>query len=428
MLIQADARFLPLRDQIVDCCVTSPPYFGLRDYGHIKQIGLESTPEAYIATLVKVFQGVWRVLKDNGTLWLNLADSYNGSGKARGNGGNGPSSTKQVTNRGAYFEHDGPVDFDGFKPKDLLGMPWRVAFALQADGWYLRSDIIWAKPNTMPESVTDRPTKAHEYVFLLTKQKRYYYDAAAIQEPVSAPEMTRRTSVNGMGNGELGNAARFGTPDVNGRNKRSVWTVNTEPYAGAHFATMPEALIEPCILAGCPLGGKHCDCNDVIETPLGDGPLDDPSIVTGRAGFNRPRRPNEGTRPITRREQRNYAEQMRVSPFRDQMAMAAGEAFAHYIRTDTSGARPVSPLLLMDWLGRGWLHEPAPCRCPIEPPGIVLDPFIGSGTVGAVAERLGRRWIGVDLAYHDLAKERTAQRGIRWTYDDSPVTAEVSDG
>jgi DNA modification methylase len=187
---------------------------------------------------------------------------------------------------------------DGYKQKDLLGIPWRVAFALQADGWYLRSDIIWHKPNPMPESVTDRPTKSHEYVFLLAKQERYYYDAAAIME----------VGAGRLDFGDMNISARLdsGAPWQNGekttvgRNKRTVWTIATEPYEGAHFATMPEALIEPCILAGCPVGG------------------------------------------------------------------------------------------------------------------LVLDPFLGSGTVGAVAERLGRRWVGCDLVYHDLAKERTAQRGLRW--------------
>lgn len=199
-----------------------------------------------------------------------------------------------------------------------------------------------------------------------------------------------------------------------GRNKRTVWTVPTMPYAGAHFATMPEKLVKPCILAGCPPAGKRCDCDEIIDTPLGDGASNDPTIQTGRAGFNRPRRPNEGVRQITRREQRDYAEQMRVSPFREQMAMAAGEAFAHYIRTDKSGAWTLPPDLLREWLAAGWLREAAPCRHPIEPPGLVLDPFVGSGTVVSVAERLGRRGVGVDLSYQDLAKKRTAQRGLRF--------------
>jgi DNA modification methylase len=254
MIIRVDARRLPLRDACVDCVVTSPPYFGLRDYGHAGQIGLESTPDAFMAAFVGVFREVRRVLKGSGSLWLNLGDSY----AQRGIGGKRP---------------------DGFKAKDLLGIPWMVAFALRADGWYLRSDIIWAKPNPMPESVTDRPTKAHEYLFLLTKRERYFYDAAAIAEPVSAAMLDqidqgydrlglKDYEAAGVQNPSsvkariIANArTRVGGFTVEGitRNRRTVWTVNTMPYAGAHFATMPEKLVEPCILAGCPLGGLVLD-------------------------------------------------------------------------------------------------------------------------------------------------------------------------
>jgi site-specific DNA-methyltransferase (adenine-specific) len=240
---------------------------------------LERTPDAYVASLVAVFAEVRRVLRDDGTVWLNLGDSYNG--------------------------------------KDLTGIPWRVALALQADGWFLRSDVIWSKPNAMPESVTDRPTKAHEHVFLLAKSESYYYDADAIREPHTHPDADLNTgnwaaSVRDTGAAFALPAARAANRAVAmsrprdyighalGRNKRSVWTVATMPYAGAHFATMPEALVEPCILAGCPVGGLVC------------------------------------------------------------------------------------------------------------------DPFVGSGTVGAVAERLGRRWVGTDLSYQPLATARTAQRGLRW--------------
>lgn len=292
MILRADARHIPLRDGSVQCVVTSPPYWGLRDYAAPGQLGIEHTPDAYVSELVAVFREVYRVLSDDGTAWLNLGDSYSA--------------------------------------KELAGIPWRVAFALQADRWYLRSDIIWAKPNPMPESVTDRPTKSHEYVFLLTKSERYHYDADAIRQPYAEstlreaatgytgtarkeyaaagaqdPSETKRRiqeSVRrrtGMVDGYAGNEQ----PTGKGANKRSVWTVPTKPFADAHFATMPEALVEPCILAGCPLGG------------------------------------------------------------------------------------------------------------------IVFDPFLGSGTVGAVAERLGRRWVGGDLNadYHLLAKRRTAQRGFDWT-------------
>ncbi len=314
MLIQADARHIPLADGCVQCVVTSPPYFGLRDYGTANQIGLEPTPDAFVAALVGVFREVWRVLKDDGTVWLNLGDSYAAGKAGRTDYGTGdPTSTLGPSRNGLPGNtRPGPVILrsapEGLKPKDLVGIPWRVAFALQADGWYLRSDVIWHKPNPMPESVTDRPTKAHEYLFLLTKSERYFYDAAAIKEPVTADMARRAEAGHTRGQGKV-DASRNDATTVRpaliegaDRNKRSVWTVPTMPYAGAHFATMPEKLVEPCILAGSRLGDR------------------------------------------------------------------------------------------------------------------VLDPFMGSGTVGAVAERLGRRWVGLDLnlAYHQLAKKRTAQRGLKF--------------
>ena len=220
----------------VDCCVTSPPYFGLRDYGNDEQIGLEETPEAFVESLVNVFREVKRVLADDGTLWLNLGDSYASSGgksqpQSDNNGGlvNNKSITRGKTgSSSSYGGFERPNTLGkGLKPKDLIGIPWRVAFALQADGWYLRQDIIWSKPNPMPESVTDRCTKAHEYIFLLSKKPKYYYDAEAIAEETC--------------------------------NKRSVWSVSTKPYSGAHFATFPPDLIKPCIMAGCPTGGTVLD-------------------------------------------------------------------------------------------------------------------------------------------------------------------------
>lgn len=310
-LLRADARALPLVDGCVDCCVTSPPYFGLRDYGSAGQIGLEPTPDEYVAQLVQVFREVRRVLKEDGTLWLNLGDSYTSmlrSGREESPGVGATQAMRPVrtavkwgSGGGTNFHWSIPAFGAELKQKDLMGIPWRVAFALQADGWYLRSDIIWHKPNPMPESVTDRPTKAHEYLFLLTKSQRYYYDAKAISE-ISATEWTidsakRRQRVLATGgaiSGGTGELVSAGTS----RNRRSVWTVPTMPFSGAHFATMPEKLVEPCILAGSRMGG------------------------------------------------------------------------------------------------------------------LVLDPFIGSGTVGVVAARLGRRWVGTDLAYHDISKARTRQRGL----------------
>ena len=245
----------------VHTCVTSPPYFGLRDYGHDGQIGLESTPDGYVAKLVAVFREVRRVLRDDGTLWLNLGDSYNahpGQRKTTDKAG-----AKQKTNAGSPGAPSRHVY--ELKPKDLIGIPWRVAFALQADGWYLRQDIIWHKPNPMPESVRDRCTKAHEYIFLLSKSPRYYFDAEAIKEPATnkPPGNTRATKGGrALAAGDekhrtAGNLHLIGA--VEKRNRRSVWTVTTKPYKGAHFATFPPDLIEPCILAGAPEGGVVLD-------------------------------------------------------------------------------------------------------------------------------------------------------------------------
>ncbi len=436
--IWGDARYIPLVSESVQCVVTSPPYWDLRDYGtarwvggdpeceHVgsvmrtapagtekqasnkgsvsvsvssgnclcgaeridQQIGLETTPAEYVASIVQVFSEVRRVLKDDGTVWLNLGDCYaTGAGKVGEHPGGGAQGARWrgdvdrirddkrgyrgdrlVNTNSGNIERPktralrdgthagknialaamGPMSqpnrmpIDGLKPKDLVGIPWRVAFALQAAGWYLRSDVIWSKPNPMPESVTDRPTKSHEYVFLLTKSREYYYDAEAISEPVSGAmyqqmadgyfgQATKEYEQTGAQNpssvkeriiaGAIkrsGNKARRSNPgrpendprNQQGsvpwegltRNKRTVWTIRPVPYAEAHFATMPEALVEPCILAGAPVGG------------------------------------------------------------------------------------------------------------------LVLDPFFGSGTVGAVAERLGRRWVGLDLnpSYHRLAARRTSQRGLRF--------------
>lgn len=237
----------------VQTCVTSPPYFGLRDYGHPEQIGLEQTPEEYIAAMVEVFRCVRDVLADDGTLWLNIGDSYAGGGGGNYSAGTRNNSGQNITNvrnRPAWLSQA------GLKPKDLIGIPWMLAFALRADGWYLRQDIIWHKPNPMPESVRDRCTKAHEYVFLLSKSERYYFDGEAIMEPVAASTVERLSQptlqqqegscrVPGKTNGNMKAVGR-----TDKRNRRSVWTVATQPYKGAHFATFPPALIEPCILAG----------------------------------------------------------------------------------------------------------------------------------------------------------------------------------
>lgn len=251
-------RTLP--DQSVHTCITSPPYFGLRDYGVDGQIGLESSPREFIESLVAVFREVRRVLRDDGTLWVNMGDSYSNGGRTW------RAPDKKSEGRAMETRPD-----DGLKPKDLLGMPWRLAFALQDDGWYLRQDIVWAKPNPMPESVRDRCTKAHEYLFLLSKSPRYYFDQDAIREPARAqatPESaSRRNSFareTKYADAEHGQTAqhRAGRDDVDydeTRNKRSVWTVATASFKGAHFATFPPDLIRPCVLAGSPRGGMVLD-------------------------------------------------------------------------------------------------------------------------------------------------------------------------
>lgn len=241
-------------------CVTSPPYFGLRDYGHDGQIGLEETPEEYIKAMVEVFRCVWDVLEDDGTLWLNIGDSYSGSGKGRNADGSHQEGGKQGTNRGTIEGSLIKSNAPNCKPKDLIGIPWMLAFALRADGWYLRQDIIWHKPNPMPESVQDRCTKAHEYIFLLSKQQKYYYDIESIKDPVKQDWGTRDRTDGKYHNEGSGLTPHSGLEkSYEMANKRSVWSVNTKPYKGAHFAVFPQELIEPCIMAGAPKDGIVLD-------------------------------------------------------------------------------------------------------------------------------------------------------------------------
>ncbi len=399
-------------DRSVHCCVTSPPYFGLRDYGKEGQIGLEETPDAYVAKMVEVFREVRRVLRDDGTLWLNLGDSYARAGGwsdnsgldglPRGESGRAMSNMTGGAGASQKLPH-------GLKSKDLIGIPWRVAFALQSDGWYLRQDIIWHKPNPMPESVKDRCTKAHEYIFLLSKSERYYFDNDAMQEPALS-ELQPRKRPNGLSveDGKKTGAYRPNCGVSETRNRRSVWTVATRPYKGAHFATFPPDLIRPCILAGCHPKGKRCDCDEIIASPTGSGPSEDPSMQTGRAGMNRPRRDGEGTRPITRREQRHEAMEMKASPHRSEMERECGPAFAHYIRTYRSGARPLPHDIREKYMLAGWITPAPPCTHPIEDAGTVLDPFGGSGTTAQVAIEEGRSAILLELneAYIELARKR----------------------
>jgi DNA modification methylase len=306
-------RLAELPDDSVQCCVTSPPYWGLRDYGHAGQIGLEATPAAFVEEMVAVFHQVRRVLADDGVLWLNLGDCYaTGAGKvgdhpgggdqgarwkgdaAGGHRGSRGGSPKQPHTGAAVGPLTQPnrLPLPGLKPKDLVGIPWRVAFALQADGWYLRSDVIWSKPNPMPESIKDRPTKAHEYVFLLSKSERYFYDADAIRQPYAestlrefqdgyegqatkpydgtgaqnASDVKRRIVDKQRGHGrrhagfnDRWDAMPKDEQQMHGSNARSVWTIATQPYPEAHFATFPEALPEKCIKAGSRIGDTVLD-------------------------------------------------------------------------------------------------------------------------------------------------------------------------
>jgi DNA modification methylase len=269
-----------LPTESVQTVVTSPPYWGLRDYGHDGQIGLEQTPEAYVAQMVEVFDAVWRVLANDGTVWLNLGDSY--VGYKGDNYLTNKEASKLQSNTTVPSAHMvGTPQTSGLKSKDLVGIPWRVAFALQDAGWYLRQDIIWQKPNPMPESVTDRCTKAHEYLFLLSKQPRYYFDNNAIKERAVADvgEAQIRFGGNKYGDSDdpkhatkSGNA--YGPSGT--RNKRDVWTIASKPFKGAHFAVMPEALAEPCVLAGSKPG-------DLVLDPFaGSGTVGLVSLRNGR--------------------------------------------------------------------------------------------------------------------------------------------------
>jgi DNA modification methylase len=251
-----------LPDESVHCVVTSPPYWGLRDYAVEGQLGLEPTPDQYIHNMVAVFREVRRVLRRDGTCWLNIGDSYTSTAWGGSVHGTGGATEKQATNIGSFHESRART---GLKPKDLCGIPWRLAFALQQDGWYLRAEIIWAKPNPMPESVTDRPTKAHEQVFLLTRSPRYFYDAGAVREPPAESVIARSAykvggvkrdaSRNDHDQGERCSFSDF----LAGRNLRSVWEIPTEPFPQAHFATYPQALVERCVKAGCPEDGTVLD-------------------------------------------------------------------------------------------------------------------------------------------------------------------------
>jgi DNA modification methylase len=376
----------------VHCVITSPPYWGLRDYGTEGQLGLEPTPEQYVENMVAVFREVKRVLRNDGTLWLNLGDSYATPKQGSTQG----TSTSGLNNARQWREDRNPVmgvSIDkklppGLKPKDLVGIPWRVAFALQADGWYLRSDIIWSKPNPMPESVTDRPTKSHEYLFLLTKSERYYFDQEAVREANAEPksnggwqsaarngrsvEYDQRYARNKTVGAAGGSKMVHGGHDLNaGRNIRSVWTVATQPYPGAHFATFPPKLIEPCIKAGTSERGVCPECGAPWRRVVGDRP---------------------------------YPKDL------------ANAAKAHGgIGNNLGGQRhqgwlDANPRQMLGW-------QPS-CAHDAEPiPATLLDPFAGSGTVGTVAQSLSRRAVLIDLNpdYIEQQLKRNAQTPLGLT-------------
>jgi DNA modification methylase len=380
-LLKGDCReLLPrLPAASVHCVVTSPPYWGLRDYGVAGQLGLEPTPEAYVATMVGVFHEVRRVLRDDGTLWLNMGDSYATGGTTAVNNGDhdggiwrAPNAADGFRNSGKYQGQPRANTVGGsIKPKDLVGMPWRLAFALQADGWFLRSDIIWAKPNPMPESVTDRPTKAHEYVFLLSKSARYFYDADAVREPFAGVPYKGRDN-GAILNGDRADRGRTIGMTTAARNLRSVWTLATEPTPEAHFATFPTALASRCIQAGSSERGCCAACGAPWVRVVERG--HDTFSPKSDSDFY-----GDGRDPGVHRKLGSVY-QKRLD--------------AHPPRTT------------------GWQPSCA-CEAPVVP-CIVLDPFAGTGTVGAVAEQLGRHSILIELssAYVRLADRRTAQLGL----------------
>ena len=375
--LTGDSRMMleTLDDKSVQCCVTSPPYYGLRDYGVDGQIGLEPTLEAYVAEMVALFRGVRRVLRDDGAVWLNLGDSYANIGHAKGNKGSGKGRAGHRETEGGYEKGQE----SGFKNKDLLMVPARVAIALQADGWYLRSDIIWAKPNPMPESTTDRPTSAHEHVFLLTKSAKYFYDAEGVKEQAVTPAGTK---------GGKGSAARFAAEGVNSRppeyavydgtrNRRNVWTIPSRPFRGAHFATMPVDLADVCVRAGtsergcCPSCGASWVRVTERPKPPAVAPSDLDRFGTGDAG-------------VHRKVGGQYQKWLDENP------------------TRTTGWKPT-------------------CSCPGHEPvsSVVLDPFGGAGTTALAADRLGRDAILLELnpEYVILARDRIdtdrASRGLK---------------
>ena len=450
-----------LPEQSINTCITSPPYWGLRDYGESDQLGLEETPEEFVENLVQVFREVKRVLRDDGTVWLNLGDSYSGSGK-------GPSTSLNKEHHNLERTHSKIVP-DNLKPKDLVGIPWRVAFALQADGWYLRQDIIWHKPNPMPESVKDRCTKAHEYIFLLSKNPKYYYDNEAIKEDsIYAPDKTKEVErEKGYYDGKWSNPEEGSRHDGSfkaireKKNKRSVWSVSPKAFKGAHFATFPPDLIEPCVLAGCP--EKVCvDCNEpYVMNPLYryDNETSQNYVSHGKYGDKDTESANRqglhaerGNKLIEVRE--NLPKQSVLVSFFKERTSAQTLAdntdipltkIEHWFRKDKTGFAYPS---IDDWqkvkefiddysedfyeIDRclsdftyktdavdskkivGYeLQKQCDCKTDKTKSGTVLDPFGGSGTTAQVANGNNRDAVLCELnkEYIEIAKQRRAPHG-----------------
>jgi DNA modification methylase len=403
-----------LPSESVHCICTSPPYWGLRSYlddGHADkplELGLEATPGEYVERLVVTLREARRVLRHDGTLWLNLGDSYN-AGRNGEHAGGAASGFQQVDDR--YQGRSGP-NVAGLKPKDLCGVPWRVAFALQDDGWWLRSDIIWSKPNPMPESVTDRPTRSHEYVFLLTKSARYFYDADAIREP-NRPDVAGRNRGNGKAYDHRATVeagwSQLYEPNPAGRNRRSVWTIATAPYAEAHFATFPPKLVEPCIMAGTSEAGCCAVCGAPRRRVVEREPDTRKPYRTEGAGVKASgagRNDGVGLRKVLRGDGRGgdlATAQTRTLGWEPSCEHECPECLG-------SGTSPrhfetVEPCATCD--GRGTAVYPTkPCT--------VLDPFAGSGTTMLVARQHGRRSIGIDLneEYLALAARRLQQQSL----------------